>query len=62
MDTLKKLIEIYEELWSKSKEIIRSVTKSLDNYDEKYMKITFTFDDELPLDKTIEIPTITIVA
>ena len=62
MDTLKKLIEIYEELWSKSKEIIRSVTKSSDDYDEKYMKITFTFDDELPLDKTIEIPTITIVA
>ena len=62
MDTLKKLIEIYEELWSKSKEIIRSVTKSSGDYDEKYMKITFTFDDELPLDKTIEIPTITIVA
>ena len=62
MDTLKKLIEIYEELWSKSREIIRSVTKSSDDYDEKYMKITFTFDDELPLDKTIEIPTITIVA
>ena len=62
MDTLKKLIEIYEELWSKSKEIIRSVTKSSDDYDEKYMKIKFTFDDELPLNKTIEIPTITIVA
>ena len=38
---------------------IRSITKTSDDYDEKYMKIKFNSDDELPLNKTIEIPTIT---
>ena len=33
-----------------------------DHYDEKYIKIKFNSDDKLPLKKTIEIPTITIVA
>ena len=37
-------------------DLIRSVTKNSDNYDEKYMKIKFNSDDELPLNKTIEIP------
>ena len=30
------------------------------DYDEKYMEIKFNSDDELSLNKTIEIPTITI--
>ena len=30
-----------------------SVTKNSDDYDEKYMKINFNSDDELPLNKTI---------
>ena len=29
-------------------------------YDEKYMKIKFNSDDELPLNEMIEIPTTTI--
>ena len=33
---------------------IRS-TKNSDDYDEKYMKIKFNSDEELPLNKTIEI-------
>ena len=37
------------------------MTKKSDDYDEKYMKIKFNSDDELPLNKTIEIPTMTIV-
>ena len=51
----------YEELWSKIRDLIRSITKNSDDYDEKYMKIKFNSDDELPLNKTIEIPTMTIV-
>ena len=51
----------YEELWSKLKDLIRSITKNSDDYDEKHMKIKFNSDDELPLNKTIEIPTMTIV-
>ena len=50
----------YEKLWNKIRDLIRSITKNLDAYDEKYMKIKFNSDYELPLNKTIEIPTITI--
>ena len=54
MDTLKKLMKIktliptneskekikkYEELWSKIRDLIRSMTKNSVDYDEKYMKI-----------------------
>ena len=31
------------------------------DYDEKYMKIKFNSDDELPLNKMIELPTMTVV-
>ena len=51
----------YEELWIKIKDLIRSITKNSDDYDEKYMKIKFNSDDKLPLNKTVQIPTITIV-
>ena len=56
----KKKYKKYEKLWNKIRDLIRSITKNLDAYDEKYMKIKFNSDDELPLNKTIEIPTITI--
>ena len=52
----------HEELRIRIKDLIRSITKSLDDYDEKYMKIKFDSDDNLPLKKTIEIPIATIVA
>ena len=57
----KEKIKKYEELWSKTRDLIRSVTKNADDYDEKYMKIKFNSDEELPLNKTIEIPGMTIV-
>ena len=47
-----------EELWSKIRDLTRSVTENLDDYDEKYIKITFNSDDELLLNKMIEIPSI----
>ena len=37
------------------------MTKNSDYYNEKYMKIKFTSDEELPLNKMIEIPSIIIV-
>ena len=48
---------------NESKNLIRSTTKNSDDYDydEKYIKIKFDSDDELPLNKTIEIPTIATV-
>ena len=52
----KEKIKKYEELWSKIRDLIRSITNG-----EKYLKVKFNSDGELPLNKTIEIPTITIV-
>ena len=46
-DTLKK----DKELWDKIKDLIRSLTNTLRDYDEKYMKIKFNSDDNLPLNK-----------
>ena len=43
-------------------DLIRSITKSWHDYDEKYMKIKFNSDDELPLNKMIKIPSMIIVA
>ena len=51
----------YEELWNKIRDLIRSITKNLNDYDEKYMKIKFDSDDNLPLNKTTEIPIMTMV-
>ena len=41
----------YEDLWIKIRDLIRSITINSDGYDEKYMKIKFNSDDELPLIK-----------
>ena len=49
----KEKIKRYEEPWSKMKDLIRS--KSSDDFDKKYMKTKFNLDDELWLNKTIEI-------
>ena len=43
---------IYEELRIKIKDLIRSIPKNSDDYDEKYMKIKFNLDDELHINKT----------
>ena len=53
----KEKVEKYEEICSK----IGDLTKKLDDYDEKCMKIKFNSDDELPINKAIEIPSIIIV-
>ena len=48
----KEKINKYEELWSKVRDLIRLITKNSDDFDEKYMKIKFNSDDELPQNKT----------
>ena len=48
-------IKKYEELRSKIKDLIRSVTKNADNYDKKYIKIKINSDGDLPLNKMTEI-------
>ena len=55
----KKKIKKYEEPWIR--ESVRSITKDSVDYDKKYMKIKVNSDDDLPLNKAIESPTVTIV-
>ena len=55
----KKKIKKYEEPWIR--ESVRSITKDSVDYDKKYMKIKVNSDDDLPLNKAIEKPTVTIV-
>ena len=45
----------------KIKDLKKSITKNLDEFDEKYMKIKFNSDDKLSLNKAIELPAMTIV-
>ena len=47
----KKKFKKYEEQWNKIRDLIRSITKNLDDYDEKYIKIKLASDDELPYDE-----------
>ena len=56
----KKKTEKVEERWIKIRDLIRSITKNTDDYDGKFMNTKSNSNDELPLNKTIEIPTITI--
>ena len=58
----KEKIKKHEELRSKMTDLVRSITKNTDDYDEKYMKIKFISDKELPLIKMVEIPSMVIVA
>ena len=53
----KEKIKKYEELWSKTRDLIGSTYE----YDEKYMKIKLNLDDKLPLYTTTEIPSMIIV-
>ena len=57
----KEIVKKYEELCCKIRYLRRSVTKSSDDYDKKYIKIKFNSDSELPLNKTIEIPSMIVV-
>ena len=45
----KEKIKRYEEIWNKIGDLIGSVTKNSDDYDEKHMKIKFDLDDDLSL-------------
>ena len=56
----KEKIKKYKELWIKVRDLIRSLTTNSDDYDKIYMKTKF-IKDELPLNKMMEISTMTIV-
>ena len=57
----KDRIKKYEELWIKIRDLISLVTKKSDDNDENHIKIKLDSHDELPPNKTIEIPVMIIV-
>ena len=57
-----KTLKRYRELLNKIRDLIRSKTHDLDNYDENYMKIKFNSNDDLPLKKTLQLRDIVIIA
>ena len=48
----KDMLKKYEELWSKIRDLIRSIINNSDNSDEKYKKTKFNLDDNLPSKNT----------
>ena len=42
----KEKIKKYEELWSKIRDLIRSITKNSDDYDKKYVKTKFNLYED----------------
>ena len=57
----KETLKQYEELWNKIKDLIRSITSNSDDYHEKYMKIKFDLDENVPLKKTVKLHSMTII-
>ena len=45
----------------KIRDLVRSITENSNDYDDKYMKIKFNSDYELPLNKMIEFPDMAII-
>ena len=48
-------------MWSKIRDLIRSITNNSENCDEKYIKIHFNSDDDLSLNKTLKLYNMVIV-
>ena len=53
-DKSKDILEIYEDLQSKIRDLLRSITNNSDDYDEKYIKTKYNSDYNLPLKKRSE--------
>ena len=60
-DKNKNTLKMYTELWDKIKDLISSITNNSGDYDEKYMKIKFNSDDNLPSNKILKLHHLVIV-
>ena len=60
-DKNKDILKRYAELWDIMKDLLRSITNVLGDYDKKNMKIKFNSDDNLPLNKISKLYNLTIV-
>ena len=48
-------------MWNEIRDSVRSVTKKLDDYGGKYIKIRCYSDDKLTLNKTIKVPVMVLI-
>ena len=60
-DEIKDTVKNCEELRNEIRDVIKSIINNSENYYEKYMKIKFNSDDNLPLKKTLELYNMVIV-
>ena len=60
-DKNKETLKKYTKLWDKIKDLIRPVTNTSDDYDEKYKKIKFNSGNNLPLNKVLKLHNLTMV-
>ena len=57
-----EVLKKYAEVWSRIKDCIRKISNSeLGEYDKDYMKIKFNSDDDVPLNKELYFPAITVI-
>ena len=56
-----EILKKYEEMWIKTRYLITSITNNSYDSDEKYMKINFNSDDDLLLNKVLELRNMVIV-
>ena len=54
-DEKKHKLKIYGEIWGNFKDLNRSTNNNSNNYAEKYLKINFNADNDLPLKKKLEL-------
>ena len=58
----KRLLKKYEDFWDGIKNEIKTINAGKENdYGKDYMKIKFTFDDDLPLNKPLKFNAMTVI-
>ena len=60
-DESNEIMKKIDKLWTEKRKLLRSKTDNSEDYDEKYTKIKFNFNDGLSLNKTLQLPNIIIV-
>ena len=60
-DRNSEVLKRYAEVWNRIKDCIEKINNNkLGEYDKDYMKIKFNSDDDVPLNKVLNFPTITV--
>ena len=61
-DRNSEVLKKYAEVWNGIKDSIKKINNNeLGEYDKDYMKIKFNSNDDIPLNKQLNFPTITVI-